>query len=92
MAQSVPIILYTRRNCPLCADAERQITEFAARFPLSLELRDVDSVSQWQMNYGLEVPVVFLGEQKLFRFRIDEQVFEEAILSHLGRADDGDHT
>jgi glutaredoxin len=88
----VPIILYTRRNCPLCEEAERSLTELAARFPLSIEMRDVDATSAWQQSFGQEVPVVFLAETKLFRFRIDEALFENAALAYLESGDDGDHT
>lgn len=92
MRNAVPVIVYTRRDCPLCAEAEQAVEEFAARFPLSVEVRDVDSVAAWRQNWGMEVPVVFLGATKLFRFRIDPAAFEAAIVAYVGRDDSGDHT
>lgn len=86
----VPILVYTRRNCSLCEAAEALVTEFASRFPLSLEFRDVDAQVEWRQTYGQEVPVIFLGDKKLFRFRIDADAFTEAILTYLdvGSTDD----
>lgn len=92
MSAIVPVTLYTRRNCSLCEDAERVVEAFAARFPLRVELRDVDSRDDWRQSLGMEVPAVFLDDRKLFRYRIDEPAFEAAILAYLGSADNGDHT
>lgn len=92
MRAVVPVTLYTRRNCPLCEDAERVVEAFAARFPLRMELRDVDSRNDWRQSLGMQVPALFLDEQKLFTYRIDEPAFEAAILAYLGGADNGDHT
>ena len=89
----IPILLYTRQNCPLCAEAEAKLTDFAGRFPLSIESRDVDSAHEWRQTYGMEVPVVFLGDKKLFRYRIDDAAFEEALLQYMHEAEDSDdHT
>lgn len=89
----VPVTFYTRQDCPLCAEAEAKLDAMAGRFPLAIEVRDVDSVNEWRQSYGMEVPVVFLGEQKLFRFRIDERAFEEAILKYMDESPGSDdHT
>lgn len=92
MRNVVPLIVYTRRDCPLCAEAEQTVEAFAARFPLSVDVRDVDGNAAWRQNWGMEVPVVFLGDTKLFRFRIEPAAFEAAIVAYLGRDDSGDHT
>ena len=68
------------------------MSEFASRFPLSLEFRDVDSQSDWRQTYGQEVPVIFLADKKLFRFRIDSEIFIAAIQSYLDGASNDDKT
>lgn len=92
MPAAAPITLYTRRDCSLCAEAESIVEAFAARFPLHIEVRDVDSRPDWRQTFGMEVPVVFLGDRKLYRYRIDEAAFEAALVAYLGGADNGDHT
>jgi glutaredoxin len=84
----IPIVFYTRRNCPLCAEAGAVLEAFAARFPLAIEYRDVDSVREWRQRHGMEVPLAFLGERMLFKFRIDEAALESALLAYAPPASD----
>lgn len=76
MKNQLSVTVYTRRNCHLCDEAAEVLAAFQSRYDLALEYRDVDSNPSWRQNFGQEVPVAFLGEKKLFRYRI--QVLELA--------------
>jgi hypothetical protein len=92
MGLLVPVTLYTRVDCTLCEEAEAVVTEFASRFPLVLEFRDVDANPEWRQNFGQEVPVVFVGDRKLFRYRIDAETFTDTILNYLDAGSNDDKT
>ncbi len=63
------VILYSRPNCCLCADARR---EFALAMPdVQLEEIDVDSDPELQVRYGDDIPVAVVNGHVLFRHRFD---------------------
>ncbi len=92
MGLSVPVTFYVRRDCHLCEEVERTLVDFAGRFVMTLEYRDVDTRAEWRREFGQEVPVVFVGEEKVSRFRLDPAEFETRVLDYLNRLDDTDHT
>ena len=63
------ITFYTRNGCHLCDEAKAAIT---LHFPdLALEEVDVDTDPELIRLYGEEVPVGYLGETKVFKYRLD---------------------
>lgn len=51
------LILYTRRGCCLCQDAEERLRAAGVAF----ERRDVDTDPGWQAAYTFRVPVLAQG-------------------------------
>ena len=63
------ITFYTRNECHLCHEAKAAIMR---HFPnLAIEEVDVDTDPELIRLYGEEVPVVYLGETKVFKYHLD---------------------
>ncbi len=75
------LTLISRRDCLLCDEMLAALNEFAAGTPLPpLRRLDVDSDPELTRRYGLQVPVLLLGETLVCRFRFDPA----ALSRHLG--------
>ena len=74
-----PIVIYTRRECGLCHEAEHVITPVAKRRGLPVELVDVDRDAELVKLYGEEVPVVFVNGRKAFKYRVDVKQLEALL-------------
>lgn len=61
-------VIYTRRGCHLCEDAQRLLE----RYGLTPELIDVDADPALRARYDACVPVVWIDGKERFRGRIDE--------------------
>jgi hypothetical protein len=57
------LLLLTRQGCCLCEGLEEKLRLLALPF----ERRDVDTDPALQARYGLEVPVLLMGERELPR-------------------------
>jgi glutaredoxin len=68
----VDLVLYTRRGCHLCAEAEEMLVVLG----LEARLVDVDADAVVRDRYGLRVPVLELDGRPVAegRFREDELV------------------
>ena len=71
-APSVAVDLYTRVGCHLCDDAKGVLERVQAERPFELRVIDVDTDAELARRFGLEVPVVFVGGRKAFKYRVDE--------------------
>jgi glutaredoxin len=63
------LILYTRRDCELCREMESVIDEVIARFQASLQRVEIDGDPQLEVQFGIEVPVLFVNGRKAFKYR-----------------------
>ena len=64
------LTLYTRRECGLCRKMKEVIGEVAREIPLELEEIDVDRSAELAAAYGEQVPVLFIGGRKAFKYRV----------------------
>lgn len=72
--------LVSRRDCLLCDEMHAALREFARQVPLPpLVLIDVDSDPQLQSRYGLQVPVLLLGEELVCRFHFDGEALRRRL-------------
>ncbi|MDA8349377.1 MAG: glutaredoxin family protein [Pseudomonadota bacterium] len=75
------LTLISRRDCLLCDEMLAALREFGVATPLPpLRQIDVDSDPELTRRYGLQVPVLLLGETLVCRFRFDPA----ALNRHLG--------
>ena len=75
------LVVYSRRECHLCDNAKDAIEDLRRRLAFDVEVRDVDERGDWLEAYGDEVPVGFVGERKVFKYRVDGGKLERALLS-----------
>jgi len=75
----VVVTLYTREGCHLCEEARARIREGGHGLAYRLDVVDVDSDPDLARRFGEEVPVVFVGGRKAFKFRLTSAEFRARI-------------
>jgi glutaredoxin len=74
------VVIYSRTNCHLCEDAEKNAREVLVEIPFKLEVIYIDGDQELERLYGEEVPVTLINGAKHDYFRVDKKRFSEAIL------------
>src|SRR4029453_12025928 len=69
------VILYSRRGCHLCEDAEQLL----ARHGLAPTLIDIDSDPVLRERYNTCVPVVLINGRERFRGRVNEILLKRIL-------------
>jgi glutaredoxin len=72
----VPLVLYTRRVCPLCDEMKEQIRSARLRRPFELTEVDVDSDPELTERHGMSVPVLEILGRPAFKGRMTVADFE----------------
>ncbi len=73
------LTLYTRAGCHLCEDAKQQLAPLLREFGLALREVDVDTDSALQARFGEELPVLFLDDRKVAKYRVDVARLRRAL-------------
>ena len=68
-------ILYTRSGCHLCDEAKEQLRRLQRDAQFLFREVDIDRDPELRQRYNEEVPVVFIGGKKAFKYRIDARQF-----------------
>jgi glutaredoxin len=77
---STQVVIYSRANCHLCQEAEKNLREVMVEIPFELEVIYIDGDQELERLYGEEVPVTLINGAKHDYFRVDKKRFSEAIL------------
>jgi hypothetical protein len=67
------LTLYTRKDCCLCDAMKEVIRRVAAGTPLALNEIDIDPAPELRERFGSEVPVLFIGGRKAFKYSVTPQ-------------------
>lgn len=69
----VPVTVYSRENCHLCAEAIETLERAAdtADVPIALEEVDVDEEPNLRVKYGERVPYILVDGRPAFKYRVD---------------------
>ncbi len=75
----VDVVLYTKPGCCLCDVVKEQLGRLRAT--CAFELREVNILNDPEAHekFKEEVPVVFIGGKKAFKYRLDEKQFIKKI-------------
>jgi glutaredoxin len=65
------ITLYTRDGCHLCDAAKAAITSLLTEFGATLRVVDIDDNPVLRERYTNDVPVIFLGPNRIAQHRLD---------------------
>jgi len=76
------VVLYTRPICPLCDVARRGLEAVLRDYSLDYAIRNVESDPEWERRYGQQIPVVFVGARKAFKYRLDEARLRRLLDEH----------
>ena len=73
------LTLYTRRGCCLCEEMKEVIRRVAGELALEMEEIDVDGEPKLKEKFGSEVPVLFIGGRKAFKYRVTERELRKRL-------------
>ena len=78
------VVIYSRVNCHLCEEAEKNAREVMAEIPFELEVVYIDGDQELERHYGEEVPVTLINGAKHDYFRVDKQRLLQALRALSG--------
>lgn len=73
------VVVYSRKNCHLCDEMKQALTRLQRHTTFRWREVDIDADPELQRLYNEEVPVLFIGDKKAFKYRIDEREFLRRI-------------
>ncbi len=81
----MPVLyVYSRRGCHLCDVLVEELLPMV-RGVFDVEVRDVDTRSEWRATYDTRVPVVVFGEREICQYRLDREAVG-ALVARAGTA------
>jgi glutaredoxin len=69
------VVLYTREGCHLCDEAKRQLEWLRRHAAFDLRVVDIDQDPELRIRYNEQVPVIFVGGRKAFKYRVEPREF-----------------
>lgn len=80
-APSIDVVVYSRKDCHLCDEAKAVISALApgAARPFTVREVDIDTDPALVAAYNDEVPVIFIGGRKAFKYHVDPAEFARKL-------------
>ena len=75
----IALTLYSRPGCHLCDEAKEVIQRVQRRVSFDLRVVNVETQPELEKRYGEEIPVVFINGSEAFKYRVDENKFENQV-------------
>jgi len=75
------VTLYTRPGCHLCDEAKAAIVPLLREFGAVLSEVNVDDDPLLKERYGWDVPVLYIGQRKAAKHRVDLEQFRRQLQS-----------
>ena len=81
MHETVDVVLYTRRECPLCDDAKAAIRAAETLYRLHIRLREVDIDHDPALleRFTNDVPVIYIDRREAFRHRVTPRLIADFL-------------
>jgi glutaredoxin len=73
------VVLYSRPGCHLCHEAEAAIRRSSCFKEIVLDVVDIDTAAELRDRFGDEIPVVFIGGVKVFKYHVAPREFCEKL-------------
>jgi glutaredoxin len=73
------VTLYTRPGCHLCEEAKAAIAPLLREFGAVLREVNIDEEPELKERYGWDVPVIFIGQHKAAKHRVDLAQFRRQL-------------
>jgi glutaredoxin len=76
----ITLTIYTKAECCLCETAKDVIKKVQADYPL-LEINEVDVSSDTELyeKFRYEIPVAFIENEKVFRYKVSEKLLRKKL-------------
>ena len=71
--------IYTKRDCCLCDEAKQVLERVRSELPFELAEIDIEGDAQLMERFGTEIPVIFVGGRKAFKYRVDERELRKRL-------------
>ena len=78
-SSAIEVTLYTRKGCHLCDEAKSQMAPLLREFGARLREVDIDADESLRALYDVDVPVIFLGDCKVAKHRLDAAQFRRQL-------------
>ena len=75
----VPVTLYTKVGCCLCDDVKRVLQGETTALNLMIREIDIESDPALFEAHRYEIPVVFLGAHKAFKYRVTREELHQRV-------------
>jgi len=87
----VEVVLYTKPGCCLCDTVKAQLGKL--RMTQAFKLREVNILedSGAYAKFHAEIPVVFIGGRKAFKYHLDEKAFVRRLNSRPPQEEKADY-
>jgi len=71
-APVIALTIYSRPGCHLCEEMKTVVARVARRVELTLNEIDISTDPSLEQRFGLEIPVLLVGEKKIAKYRVTE--------------------
>jgi glutaredoxin len=73
------VVIYSRVNCHLCEEAEKNVREVLVEIHFGLEVIDINGDQELERLYGEEVPVITINGEVHDYYKVDKQRLFKAL-------------
>ena len=79
------VTLYTRPGCHLCTEAKAAMAPVLLEFGSVLREINIDDDAELKEQYGWDVPVIFIGAQKVAKHHVDVERLRRKLAETSGK-------
>mgnify|MGYP000657174704 FL=1 len=73
------VVIYSRVNCHLCEEAEKNVRDVLVEIHFGLEVIDINGDQALERLYGEEVPVITINGDVYDYYKVDKQRLLKAL-------------
>jgi thiol-disulfide isomerase/thioredoxin len=85
MPEPIRIDIFSRPGCHLCDEAKAVVEQFCKVYEMELRTINVESSTELENRYGMDIPVVLVNGEEAFRHRVDRVEMERKLKSLWNR-------
>lgn len=75
----VEVVVYERAGCHLCEEMLAVVENLQSEFSIAVRRVDIGGSAGLEARFGTEIPVLFVGGRKAFKYRVTAERLRERI-------------
>jgi len=79
---SLEFFLYSRNECELCVELEKELAEFLQGIDYKCHVIDIDSDPELQHRYMARIPVLEAGNELISEYKLNRDKLKQYIKKH----------